>query len=260
MAFLTMNDGRKLFYEDEGAGQPVVFLHGWKASANVYAEPCRLMAERCRCIRYDHCGHLRSDSPENGPDLGTLADDLREVITQLDLKAPVLVGWSMGGMTVLEYLRRYGCGNIEKIVLVDIGPYKMTAPEILDREVALARTDFHEFMRQYYTIRVPGFAALTTEAQDECITQRMEGHHPTVLTALWAAFSRRDHRDVLPKITCPAAIFYAGRLPVCDEETARYYRDCIPAPTKIVCFRDHSHNLITEAPERFAEELRAFLA
>lgn len=43
---------------------------------------------------------------------------------------------------------------------------------------------FHEFMRQYYTIRVPGFAELTAEAQDERIAQRMEGHRPAVLTAL----------------------------------------------------------------------------
>ena len=122
MAFLTMRDGRKLYYEEAGAGQPVVFLHGWKASANVYAASVSLLAGNYRCIRYDHCGHLRSDAPAEGPDLGVLAEDLREVLVQLKLEKPVLVGWSMGGMTVLEYLRRYGCEGLEKSSASRISP------------------------------------------------------------------------------------------------------------------------------------------
>ena len=39
MAYLTVN-GVELFYEDEGAGQPVVFLHGWGTSGRVWAANC----------------------------------------------------------------------------------------------------------------------------------------------------------------------------------------------------------------------------
>lgn len=259
MAYLTLRDGRKLYYEDEGTGRPVVFLHGWKASANVYAEPSRLLSDRCRCIRYDHCGHLRSDLPQHGPDLRMLAEDLHQLLEQLRLNHPVLVGWSMGGMTVLEYLRRYGCEELSAIALVDMGPYKMTPPEQLAQELALARADYHEFMRWYYNRRVPGFAGLSAEEQDAEITRKLQGHHPAVLTSLWESMCRRDQRQVLPAITCPAAIFHAGIMPVCDGETARYYRDHIAGPTTVVCFEQNSHALLTEDPDRFAAELAAFL-
>lgn len=259
MSFLQMRDGRKLWYEETGNGRPVVFLHGWKASAEVYVKTVCLLGDGYRCIRYDHCGHMRSDVPEQGPDLGVLAEDLREVICQLGLEKPVLVGWSMGGMTVLEYVRRYGSGDLAGIVLVDIGPYKMTEPEQLAEEVALANADFHEFMRQYYALRVPGFPDLSPEAQDERIRERMKGHTPSVLTALWASFSRRDHRNVLPQIACPTAIFYAGILPACNDEAVKIYRERITAPVRFVCFDGCSHSLITEDPDGFTAHLRAFL-
>lgn len=258
MAYLQMGDGRDLWYEDRGRGQPVVFLHGWKASARVYAPAISRLEGQYRCISYDHCGHMRSQVPERAPDLGVLAEDLREVICRLKLERPILVGWSMGGMTVLEYLRRYGCEELDRIVLVDIGPYKLTPLPQLAEEVALARKDFHEFMRQYYTRRIPGFPALTKAEQDSLIAARMEGHTPSVLTGLWESFCRRDHRDVLPAITCPTAIFYAGIMPVCDAEAVEIYKAAITAPSRYVCFEDCSHSLITEAPERFVRELQTF--
>ena len=259
MAYLTMRDGRKLYYEESGAGQPVVFLHGWKASANVYTPSGSLLAGNYRCIRYDHCGHLRSDAPAEGPDLGMLAEDLREVLVQLRLEKPVLVGWSMGGMTILEYLRRYGCQGLEKIVLVDIGPVHMEDPVRLAEKLTLARADFREFMRQYYEMRIPGFLSLTREQQKSEVDRKLQGHHPAVLTALWQAMCSRDHRDVLPAITCPTAIFHAGIMPVCDGETARYYQTHIAGPTKVVCFEQNSHALLVEDPQRFAAELQAFI-
>ena len=72
MAYLQLQDGRKLYYEEEGAGKPVVFIHGWKASADVYAEPSRLLTQagNYRCIRYDHCGHKRSGSPDSPAKIG----------------------------------------------------------------------------------------------------------------------------------------------------------------------------------------------
>ena len=259
MSHLQMRDGRRLWYEETGSGKPVVFLHGWKASAEVYAETVRRLGDGYRCVRYDHCGHMRSDVPADGPDLGVLAEDLRELFCRLNLEKPILVGWSMGGMTVLEYLRRYGSEDLDRVVLVDIGPCKLTAPAKLAEEVALAKTDFHEFMRWYYTRRTPGFPEMSAGEQDERIRERMRGHTPSVLTALWASFSRRDHRDVLPTITCPTAIFYADIMPVCDAEAVEIFKTGIAAPTRFVCFDGCSHSLIAEDPARFTAELRDFI-
>ena len=272
MAFLTGKDGRKLWYTEEGAGKPVVLIHGWKASANVYEDTSRRLAEAgYRAIRYDHVGHMRSDVPSFEPDFTTLSDDLHELITQLKLEKPILVGWSMGGATIQAYIRRYGCEHLDRVVFVDIPPKsvndetwmipsrnKLFFGEKAEANVALMRKDFHEFMRSYYSSGVPGFAEKTAQEQDAVIEERMKGHDPKVLTSLMDALYRRDFRDVLPKITCPVGIFNAELLPACSPEAGEYYLSVLPGPTKLVLFEGCSHSLIMEAPERFARELLDF--
>ena len=272
MAYVMLNDGRKLWYTEEGSGKPVVLIHGWKASANVYEDTSRRLAEAgYRAIRYDHVGHMRSDLPDFEPDLKTLADDLHEVLTQLKLEKPILVGWSMGGATILEYIRRYGCAHLDRVVFVDIAPKgvnddtwmilsrnQLFFREEAEQNVALMRKDFHEFMRYYYKRGVPGFAEKTEEKQDAVIRERMAGHDPKVLTSLMDALYRRDDRDVMPMLTCPVGIFRAELLPACGAEAAQYYMDTIPGIKKSVLFEGCSHSLITEAPERFTKELLDF--
>lgn len=269
MAFLTVENGRALYYAEEGAGQPVVFLHGWKASSNVFERTSRELAKtgKYRCVRYDHCGHLRSALPAEPPTLKTLAADLHEVLTQLQLERPILVGWSMGGMTILEYIRHYGCEGLDRIVLVDIGPRSLIDDtwqwggrtlEQARQDAALNEADFPEFLRRYYCRSVPGYAEKGPEEQAAVVRERMVGHDSRVLASLWNDFTLRDHRDVLPQITCPAAVFHAGRMPSCAPEAAQYYADHIAGPTRLVHFRENSHALISENPDRFLAELTAF--
>lgn len=269
MAFLTVENQRKLYYVDEGFGQPVVFIHGWKASSNVFERSSRALAEtgKYRCVRYDHCGHMRSDLPAEPPTLATLAEDLREVLTQLKLEKPILVGWSMGGMTIFEYIRRYGCEDLDRVVIVDIGPRSMIDDtwawgsydlEKIRRDAVLMEQDFDEFLRQYYCRSNPGYAEKSLEEQKAIVRERMVGQNSRVLSSLWTNFAVRDHRDVLPKITCPAAIFHAGKMPACMPEAARYCVEQIPGPTYRVFFEENSHGLMTEAPDRFLAELKTF--
>jgi pimeloyl-ACP methyl ester carboxylesterase len=273
MSYLQMRCGRKLYYTEEGTGKPVVFIHGWKASADVFTTPSQLLTQSSnyRCIRYDQCGHIRSEATVQPPDLGVLAEDLHELIKQLHLIKPILVGWSMGGLTILEYLRRYGSNMLDRIVLVDIGPKAInddrwpflrngvaSTAEKLEEEVALMQKDFREFLRRYYCGMRPGFRDLTTSEQDKIIHTRLLGYNETVLTGLWQSIGQRDYLDVLGTIQCPTGIFHAGLLPACPKEVAAYYAEHIPAPTHIVCFENASHSLISEQTEKFVAELQCF--
>lgn len=99
----------------ETAGPPdspltVVFCHGWALSRLFWTTQFEAMARRARVVRYDHRCHGRSADPTDGPppSLPQLGDDLRAVI---DALAPtgrlVLVGHSMGGMTILALAGRH---------------------------------------------------------------------------------------------------------------------------------------------------------
>jgi pimeloyl-ACP methyl ester carboxylesterase len=273
MAFFELASGRKLYYEAEGAGQPVVMIHGWKASADVYAEPSRQLAAtgKYRCIRYDHCGHKRSEVPGQAPSLQTLAEDLRELITGMQLEKPILVGWSMGGMTVLEYIRLYGSEDLDRVVIVDIGPKSLNdetwnlgrnggsyTRAHLEADRVLMEKDFKEFLHNYYLGSQRGYAQRDPAAQRQIVDERMAGFDAGVLASLWYTFNLRDHRPLLPGITCPVAIFYAEILPACPQAVAEYYDAHITAPHRLVCFEGCSHALITEDPDRFSGELLDF--
>lgn len=273
MAYLQLNSGRRLYYEEEGAGRPVIFIHGWKGSSDVYIQPTRLLLQQgsYRCIRYDQCGHMRSQVPAEGPCLLTLAEDLRELITALRVERPILVGWSMGGMTVLEYIRLYGCEGLDRVVIVDISP-KSISDETwtlgrkggtyfmadLEADKVRMEADFNGFLHSYYLSSRPGYAQLPPDVQRQTVLERMVGFDPRVLTNLWYTMNQRDHRSILPQITCPVAVFHAGILPSCSQAVADYYDASLTAPHRVVRFDGCSHALIAEDPRRFTAELLDF--
>ncbi len=106
-------------YSDYGKGQPVVLIHGWPLSREMWEyqlEP--LINAGHRVIKYDRRGFGKSSKPWNGYDYDTLTDDLHELMQQLDLNNAFLVGFSMGGGEVARYVGRYGESRLAGIALI----------------------------------------------------------------------------------------------------------------------------------------------
>jgi non-heme chloroperoxidase len=123
MPFLTTKDGTSIFYKDWGTGQPVVFSHGWPLNADSWDPQARLVAENgFRAIAHDRRGHGRSGQPWGGNDLDAYADDLAELIEELNLRNAILVGHSTGGGEVARYIGRHGTARVAKAVLLGAIP------------------------------------------------------------------------------------------------------------------------------------------
>jgi pimeloyl-ACP methyl ester carboxylesterase len=116
-----------LYYEDLGYGQPVVFVHGWPLSQEMWEyQVTELVKQGLRCITYDRRGFGKSSRPLGGYDYDTLADDLKSVLDALELEDVILVGFSMGGGEVARYFGRHGGRRVSKAVLVSsVTPYMM---------------------------------------------------------------------------------------------------------------------------------------
>ncbi|MEP6513877.1 MAG: alpha/beta hydrolase [Parafilimonas sp.] len=117
----------KLCYEDYGKGKPVVLIHGWPLTKEMWEYQLdALVNAGLRVITYDRRGFGKSSRPWNGYDYDTLTDDLKAVLDELNLKDVTLVGFSMGGGEVARYFTRYGGENVSKIVLISsIVPYML---------------------------------------------------------------------------------------------------------------------------------------
>ena len=119
MAQVRVN-GVELYYEDHGAGQPLVFLHGWGTSGRVWSAQLPDLIKDHRVITVDWRGCGRSERPAMGNTIANVARDILEFIDVLALPAPVLAGSSIAGAFVIEAARA-DPARLGGIVLVDAG-------------------------------------------------------------------------------------------------------------------------------------------
>ncbi len=119
------------YYEDHGAGQPVVLIHGYPLSGRAWDKQVPVLLEAgYRVITYDRRGFGQSSQPTVGYDYDTFAADLNTLLEHLDLHDAVLVGHSMGTGEVTRYLGRYGSARVAKGVLVSpIPPFLLQTPD-----------------------------------------------------------------------------------------------------------------------------------
>ncbi|MCU1552412.1 MAG: alpha/beta hydrolase [Glaciihabitans sp.] len=156
----------ELYYEDQGAGQPVVLIHGYPLDGHSWERQTRaLLAAGYRVITYDRRGFGGSSKVNDGYDYDTFAADLDAVLTKLDLTDVVLVGFSMGTGELARYVAKYGTARIAKLAfLASLEPYLVQAednPEgvpqsVFDGIEAAAKEDryawFTAFFQNFYNL------------------------------------------------------------------------------------------------------------
>lgn len=105
---LDSHDGGTIYTISRGDGPVVVFCHGVTLSSRVWAKQFESFpAAGFRAVAFDSRGHGESLAGTTGHSLDNLADDLRTVLEALDLRDAVLVGHSMGGMSVEAFAIRH---------------------------------------------------------------------------------------------------------------------------------------------------------
>jgi non-heme chloroperoxidase len=149
----------EIYYEDHGAGQPVVLIHGYPLSGRGWDKQVpALLAAGYRVITYDRRGFGQSSQPTAGYDYDTFAADLSALLEHLDLRDAVLAGHSMGTGEVTRYLGRYGSARVARGVLVaPIPPYLLQTPDnpdgvpqsVFDGFAAAARADTPAWMKGF---------------------------------------------------------------------------------------------------------------
>src|SRR5690242_2428330 len=101
----NQKNGHNLHVVDsQGDGRPVVLIHGWPLSGASWSEQVPALKDAgYRVVTYDRRGFGQSD-PGDGYGYDALADDLDNILTDLDLSDVTLVGFSMGGGEIARYV------------------------------------------------------------------------------------------------------------------------------------------------------------
>jgi pimeloyl-ACP methyl ester carboxylesterase len=96
-----------IYYQEEGQGQPLVFLHGNSSCGEAWWQQFAHFRDRFRCISYDSVNHGHSSNSPRDADEPDRADELEGFLTAMHIARPILAGNSMGGNTLLRWATRH---------------------------------------------------------------------------------------------------------------------------------------------------------
>jgi len=268
MPILTARDGHPLHFADEGEGSPIVLIHGWSAHGGFFG-PQRVALQRgFRVVTPDLRGHRRSRRAGARPVLADLADDLRELLDYLGLKDAIVVGWSMGGHVLFDYLQRHGNRRLGGVVIEDMSPrilndddWTLGIREGFNAEhnavtVAAMRADWPAYAAAV-TPRFFAEGGVRDPKLADWVTEQALDNDLEILASLWRSMAEADYRDLLPDIDLPVMFAYGGQSQVYPAATAAWQRDAVPG-SRTACFEDSGHSPHLEEADAFTRMLAEF--
>ncbi|MEA2935610.1 MAG: hypothetical protein QOD74_2256 [Variibacter sp.] len=109
MAYATAEDGGRLYFEETGAGTPVIFVHEFAGNYRSWEPQLRHFSQRYRCVAFSARGFPPSDIPEEHRSYSQVraADDIKSVLNQIGAERAHIVGLSMGGFATLHFGLRH---------------------------------------------------------------------------------------------------------------------------------------------------------
>ena len=215
---IRTRDGVTLFHQDWGSGRPVLFVHAWALSSAMWSYQIAELGQRgLRCIAFDRRGHGRSDVPSGGYDLDSLADDLADVIAQLDLHDVALVGMSMGANEILHYLGRHGTGRVSRVAL--LGPTTPFVLQTADNPYGAPKAYFEQiqaawasdFPKWIEDNKLPFFTPETSKQMMDWVAGLMRTVPIPVAIATSRGLIATDLRPVLATIDRPVLILHGDK-------------------------------------------------
>ncbi|MGW2303265.1 alpha/beta fold hydrolase [Streptomyces sp. NPDC001809] len=263
----------ELYYEDQGAGRPVVLIHGFPLDGHSWErQTAALLDAGYRVITYDRRGFGQSSQPATGYDYDTFAADLNTVLETLDLNDAVLVGFSMGTGEVARYVSTYGSGRVAKVAFLaslepcllksDDNPGGVAPEAFFDGVVAAVKADRYAYYTAFFNDFYNLDENLGTRISEEALRNSWDtaarggSFAASAAPATWYT----DFRADIPAVDVPTLILHGTGdriLPV--EGTARPFHKALPS-ADYVEIEGAPHGLLWTHAEEVNSALLTFLA
>ena len=116
--YIEVETNVRLHITDAGKGRPVVLIHGWPLSDEMFEyQYYDLIKNNFRAIGITLRGFGKSDKPYGRYDYDIHASDIKKVLSKLEIEDAVLLGFSMGGSIAIRYVSMYNSAHVSKLVL-----------------------------------------------------------------------------------------------------------------------------------------------
>lgn len=245
--------------------RPILFLHGYSQSRLAWRQQYRSpLAEEFRLLVPDLRGHGESEKPRDlYDDSSQWAADIAAVLAAFDAEDAVVVAWSYAGLVALDYVAERGTDRLAGLILVDA--------------VASIGTDGAVALGEEYVALMDGLTSTNTgESVAACASLvrvcRADdpgpeelytdlGYTVAVPPRVRDALRSRvvDHENVLTSLRLPVLLIQGRDDAVVLPRTADRYAALVPDAT-LATYDGVGHSPFREVPDRFAADLRSFLA
>lgn len=225
MNSLLLPDGRTIAWQMSGSGLPLVLIHGWGSSAEIFNGLISQLPD-CHCLAPDLPGYGASTA--TAPvDLAALAEDLLHWCDALGLEKVTLLGWSLGGMIAQELAARFP-QRFERLILLATTPRFVTTPDwphgLSDSAVRALARDF----KRSPTTTLTNFWSLQFQGESPPPSPlRVEVETVTTLGGL-ELLRRIDLRRHLSAITLPTLVLHGSADVIIPIGAGRFLADSIP--------------------------------
>jgi len=213
----------RIYYEDHGAGPPVVLIHGYALNGQSWEkQETALLAAGHRVITYDRRGFGASSRPSTGYDFDTLAADLHVLLSRLDLRGVVLAGFAMGSGEIIRYLAAHGSERVRAAALVaPLLPFLLKtsdSPEGIDQSVfdgitARIAADrpaaMKDFIDRSYNMDLLGGGRVSDQAWQNSFYVAISASAHAALGCVTAC--QEDFRGDLAEISIPILVIHGDQ-------------------------------------------------
>jgi len=242
-----------IHYSVQGKGDPaLVFIHCWACNRNFWDNQVAEFSKTNRVVTIDLPGHGQSGARKSWS-VESYGDDVKAVVTKLDLKRVVLVGSSMGGSIALEATKRMP-DRVVAIVPVDTlqNVEAKVPPEQLDAVFKQLEADYKTavtgLLNQFF------FSPTTPATVKERVINETISRQPDVALPILKAVFSYDPTAALREVKVPIRAINADRVPTNVEVNRKY------APQfDVVIIKGTGHYPMLEDPARFNQMLAEIL-
>jgi pimeloyl-ACP methyl ester carboxylesterase len=256
-------NGVELAYDLQGAGEPLVLIHGAQGDRSMFSGIAPVFAKQFQVLTFDQRGSGQSEKPDMEYSIAMLADDTAVLMDHVGFAAAHIVGVSMGGMIAQEFALRHprrtralvlGCTTPGGPKSVRLGgdaltkAYSTQPMSAEERGRALAEACF----TKGYIEQHPEIIPAMIEAR------RQRPLDPVALGHRMKAAYAHDTYDRLPQITCPTLVITGKDDVLISWENSRILAERIPG-AKLVLLEPAGHVFWTEQPERSQDAILTFL-
>ena len=257
MSKLRIN-GIDLHYEIEGAGQPVVLIHGLGSSIKDWEFQVPELTKKYRVVTFDLRGHGQSDKPMGPYSIAMFASDTAGLLKSLGLATAHIVGISLGGGVAFQ-LAIDAPALVKTLVIVNSGPSMGGTPEERKKEIESRVGLVNKMgMSAMGQALAPRLFPRTAEAslRDTFIARWAENDPRAYLDAL-LSMADWDVTQQLSSIQCPTLVIASDQdySPLALKEA--YVKQMPHAELDVIV--DAHHAVPLEHPQEFNTVLKRFL-